>query len=336
MSRASLVVLLVAVALPGRAHAHALEPGFLEVEAVGTSDWRVTWRIPQDQGSPLPLEATLPDSCEPRRGPAPAFDGRAFATRWLTSCKGGLGGGTIRIEGLESTRTDILVRYSLEVGGVPQLRRLTATDPSFVVPAPRGKAAIFASYLRFGIDHILSGIDHLLFVFALLLLVREASGLVAAITAFTVAHSISLGMATLGWLVVASPPVEAVVALSIVTLAAELAQPAGRGRLLTERSPWAVSLCFGLLHGLAFAGALIETGLPQGDVPLALLAFNLGVEAGQLLFIGAVLAAGLLLSRLRAGNPLMPRGSRLLRATAYGIGTLSAFWMFERIARFRP
>lgn len=334
MMRVFLVALALVALLSGRAHAHPLDPGFLELEALGKSDWRVTWRRPDLQGGvPMAIDAVLPEGCEPRRGPAPAFDGRAFATAWFTSCKGGLGGGTILIDGLENTKTDVLVRYTLDPGGAPQVRRLTAAGPSFVIPAPQGAGAVFASYLRFGTDHILHGADHLLFVLALLLLIRRPGRLVAAITAFTVAHSLSLGMATLGWIVVPAPPVEATVALSIVVLAAELAHPPGQRQRMTERFPWIVSFGFGLLHGLAFAGALIEAGLPRGDVPLALLAFNLGVEAGQLMFIGGVLAIGLLVARLGRGG-LLARDSGLLRATAYGIGTLASFWMFERIAQF--
>jgi hypothetical protein len=175
----------------------------------------------------------------------------------------------------------------------------------------------------------------LLFVFTLLLLIRRAGPLLAAITAFTVAHSVSLGAANLGWIIVPAPPVEAVIALSIVVLAAELAQPSGQGLRLTERFPWTVAFQFGLLQGLGFAIALLDIGLPEGDVPLALLAFNLGVEAGQLMFIAAVLAAGLVCARIRRGGaPILARGSPALRLTANAIGTLAAVWMVDRIAGF--
>ena len=200
------------------------------------------------------------------------------------------------------------------------------------MPPAQGPLARAADYFRLGVDHILSGLDHLLFVFALLLIVRRIRPLVATITSFTVAHSISLGAATLGWIVVPAPPVEAIVALSIVILAVELAQPAGNGRRLTERYPWTVAFGFGLLHGLGFASALLDLGLPNSDVPLALLAFNVGVEAGQLMFIAAVLTAGLFLARLfRAAVPPLAPGSFGLRITAYAIGTLATVWMFERV-----
>ena len=335
MIRAALILALLAALLPGRAAAHALEPGYLELMHFGGTEWRVTWRKPQVQGQPMPIDAVLPEGCTPRRGPAPAFDGRAFVAGWVADCPEGLGGGTIAIEGLEATRTDVLVRYTLAGEAAPQTRRLTPDAPAFAVPPPQGPLARFADYFRLGVDHILSGLDHLLFVFALLLLIRRAGPLLAAITSFTVAHSVSLGLATFGWIVVPAPPVEAIVALSIVVLAAELAQPPGQGLRLTERFPWTVALLFGLLHGLGFARALLELGLPEGDVPLALLAFNLGVEAGQLMFIAAVLAAGLFLSRLlRGGAPLLAPGSPSLRLTAYAIGTLASVWMIDRVAGF--
>jgi HupE / UreJ protein len=159
--------------------------------------------------------------------------------------------------------------------------------------------------------------------------------LIGAITAFTVAHSLSLAAATFGWIIVPPAPVEAMIALSILILAAELAQPPDHGLHLTERYPWAVSFSFGLLHGLGFASALLEIGLPQGDVPLALFAFNLGVEAGQLMFITAVLTTGLFLARLGVSRaPVLARGSLGLVVTTYGVGALAAYWMIERVAGF--
>ena len=229
----------------------------------------------------------------------------------------------------------MLVRYAPEPGDTLRTRRLTPGEAAFVVPSSQGPLARFGGYFGLGVDHILAGLDHLLFVFALLLLIRRVRPLVAAITAFTVAHSVSLGAATLGWIVVPGPPVEAIVALSIVILAAELARPRGEGLRLTERYPWTVAFGFGLLHGLGFARALVDLGLPEGDVPLALLAFNLGVEAGQLMFIAAVLAAGLFLSRLlRRAGPLLAPGSAGLRLTAYALGTLATVWMLDRVAGF--
>jgi hydrogenase/urease accessory protein HupE len=330
------ILLLLALLVPfaaERAVAHALEPGFLELQALGGDEWRVTWRKPQVGGAPMAIDAVLPEGCAPRRGPAPTFDGRAFLTGWIAACEGGLAGGEIRIEGLDATRTDVLVRYALGDGQPPTATRLTASTPAFTVPEAQGTFAVFASYFALGVDHILKGIDHLLFVLMLLLLIRDWRTLLGAVTAFTVAHSLSLAAASLGWIVVPAPPVEAIVALSIAFLAAELLHPPGEEKRLTERYPWAVAFAFGLLHGLGFARALLEIGLPAGDVPLALLAFNLGVEAGQILFIAVVLALGAALARLYPSvRAAFAPGSGGLRAVAYGVGILAAFWVVERVA----
>ena len=335
MIRTLIVIMIMLSTLSAKVEAHALEPGYLELAHLGGAEWRVTWRKPQVQGRPMPIDAILPETCMPRNGAAPAFDGRAFVANWVATCPEGLGGGTITIDGLDATRTDVLVRYTLSSDAPAQSRRLTPGEPAFVVPPPQGAWARFADYFRLGVDHILGGFDHLLFVFALLLLIRKPGPLIAAITSFTVAHSVSLGAATLGWIVVPGPPVEAIVALSIAVLTAELAQPPDRGLRLTERFPWTVAFLFGLLHGLGFARALTDLGLPEGDVPLALLAFNLGVEAGQLMFIAAILAAGLFLGRLLGnGRAVLAPQSRSLRITAYAVGTLAAVWMIERVHGF--
>jgi hypothetical protein len=283
----------------------------------------------------MAIGVALPEGCSPTDGPPPVHDGRAFVTSWVATCQAGLGGGTIRIPGLEETRTDVLVRYTLPGGAEAQTMRLTPSAPSFEMARAEGPWARAQSYVALGVDHILMGLDHLLFVFLLLLLIRRARLLVGAITAFTVAHSLSLAAATLGWIAVPAAPVEAIIALSIVILATELVQPRGTGLQLTARFPWAVSFSFGLLHGLGFASALSDIGVPQGDVPLALFAFNLGVEAGQLLFIAAVLTAGLFLGRLgpRPGK-VLARGGPAFGATVYAIGGLAAYWMIDRIAGF--
>ena len=193
---------------------------------------------------------------------------------------------------------------------------------------------MLGTYFGLGVDHILRGVDHLMFVFALILLVRDRRALVGAVTAFTVAHSLSLAAAALGWIVVPAPPVEAVVALSIMFLAAELVRP-GRPSL-TLRFPWVVAFAFGLLHGLGFARALLDVGLPEGEVPLALFAFNLGVEAGQLMFIAMVLVVGALLGRLYpwlVGSVTRP-GGRGLGVASYLMGGIAAAWFVGRVAAF--
>jgi hydrogenase/urease accessory protein HupE len=336
MIRLVLVALFLLNLTSVNVRAHALEPGFLEITPFGASEWRVTWRKPQVQGQPMEIDAVLPGGCSPRRGGDPSFDGRAFLTGWVATCETGLAGGDIRIEGLERTRTDVLVRYALTPEATPQATRLTAATPAFTVPVAPGPLGVATGYFALGVDHILKGIDHLLFVLLLLLLIRDWRPLLAAITSFTVAHSISLGAASLGWIVVPAPPVEAIVALSIVFLAAELLHDRGKDARLSERYPWAVAFAFGLLHGLGFARALLEVGLPEGDVPLALFAFNLGVEAGQILFIAMALALGAAFSRLypSLSHNLTAPGTKGLRAVAYGVGTLATFWTIERVAGF--
>ena len=331
-----LLVLLAALLLPSAgAFGHALQPGFLELGALDDRTWRVLWKKPAVAGRPMAIDALLPETCEPRRGPEPRFDGQAYVAQWVAACPQGLAGGTIRIDGLERTQTDVLIRYELEPGE-GEARRLTAFDTAFVVPAAPTRVDVVLTYVRLGVDHILQGADHLLFVFALLLLIADRWRLLGAVTAFTVAHSLTLAAATLGWLVVPAPPVEALVALSIMFLAAELLQREGDGHRLSERYPWIVAFGFGLLHGLGFARALLEVGLPRGDVPLALFAFNVGVEIGQLLFIGFVLLVGSQLRRLypaTLASALAPHG-RGLAGMGYAIGGVAGYWFVARIAAF--
>lgn len=331
MTRLVLALFLIFNAWVPSVSAHALDPGYLNLEALGQDRWRVTWRVPDLGNGPMSLEARLPQGCTQDAPPPLAFDGRAWTTRWIANCPGGLAGGVIAVEGLESTSTDTLVRYELEPGKT-QVHRLTPADTAFTVPANAGAIEVLTSYVALGVTHILEGVDHLLFVFALILLIRDRGRLFWAVTAFTVAHSITLAAASLGWVNVPPPPVEASIALSIVFLAYELTLPPERRDPLTERFPWLVSFAFGLIHGLGFAGALREIGLPQGDIPLALFAFNLGVEIGQILFIALVLLTAWAARRL---YPQIVRiGSKLTRPASYAIGTVAAFWVIERIAAF--
>lgn len=330
-----LVLFGIALALAGPAAPHALQPGYLDLKALGGDAWRVFWKVPTDGTRAMAIAPVLPERCDLRQASELRFDGAAFVSEWVATCPGGLEGGEIRIEGLERTATDVLVRYELAPGKA-ESKRLTPATTGFAVPAPQGRLGVMTTYFALGVDHILRGIDHLMFVFALILLVPGTRRLVEAVTAFTVAHSLSLAAAALGWIVVPAPPVEAVVALSIMFLAAELARPEGGGLRLSARYPWVVAFAFGLLHGLGFARALLDVGLPKGEVPLALLAFNLGVEAGQLLFIALVLAVGALLARL---YPQLMRaatrpGGRGLGAVSYVMGGIAAFWFVGRMAAF--
>jgi hydrogenase/urease accessory protein HupE len=200
-----------------------------------------------------------------------------------------------------------------------------------MVTASPGAFEVVTTYTVLGIEHILTGFDHLSFVLALLLLVKGKRRLIATVTAFTIAHSLTLFAATLGWVRVPGPPVEAMIALSIVFVATEIVH-ARQGRPgLTGRFPWTVAFVFGLLHGLGFAGALAEVGLPQASIPTALLFFNVGVEIGQLSFITlvfAIIAVSLRVSRRLA---LITPGW-LWRVPPYAIGGLASFWVVQRIS----
>ncbi|MBW7471990.1 HupE/UreJ family protein [Marinobacter sp. M216] len=330
------VLLAVLMTVPSLLQAHALEPGFLSLAPAGNDRWQAVWRVPQVRGQPMVIEAVLPETCAPRVAPGPMqFDGRAFVSRWVATCAGGLEGGTVAVRGLEATRTDVLVRYSPDSGAAPVVTRLTPDAVAFDIARTGSFDSVLSSYFALGVEHILEGFDHLLFVFALLLLIPTLRMLVAALTSFTLAHSLTMAGVTLGMFTLPAPPVEAVIALSIVFLATELARPTDSQRL-TTRYPWLVSFSFGLLHGFGFAGALREIGLPAGDVPLALLSFNLGVEAGQIAFVVAVVLGGYLARRAfqRRDVGLQWFESTGKRVASYAIGGIASFWLVERVAGF--
>jgi hydrogenase/urease accessory protein HupE len=310
------------------AAAHELRPAFLELTETAPDEFEVLWKVPTRGEARLALDATLPETCEETTPRTVSDTGSAVSSRWRVGCDGGLTGKTITIDGLSATYTDVLVRIG-HLGGTTQAARLSPDSPSLVVSAAPTALDTAWTYFLLGVEHILLGFDHLLFVLALLLLFRNLRTLIETITAFTVAHSFTLAVAALGWSRIPQPPVEAVIALSIVVVASEVVR-AERGKTdLSIRYPWAIAFLFGLLHGLGFGGALRDIGLPQVDVPLALFTFNVGVEAGQLIFVAAVLAMSAVF-RLLVKVSLPP----LRIATAYGIGGISAFWVIERITGF--
>ena len=236
-----------------------------------------------------------------RRLRAASFGNGAYVERRTIRRDGGLAGLAIDIQGLSATSTDVLARIET-LGGAVQTERLTPTRTSFVVEATPGAGEVAASYLRLGVEHILFGFDHLLFVLALVILVRDWRRVVLTVTAFTVAHSLTLAAATLGFVSVPGPPIEAAIALSIVLVAVEIVNERRGQPSFAARWPWLIAFCFGLLHGFGFAGALAEVGLPHHAIPVALLFFNLGVEAGQLAFVAVVLVAGWSLQRTMASR----------------------------------
>jgi len=315
---------LVAASLP--ALTHELRPGFLEINQTGAETYDLRFKVPMRGDLRLSLYVRLPADCTETSSPRTERAGAALLEHLAVRCPGGLAGREVSIDGLSRTFTDVVVRVEGTNGAV-QAGRLTPDNPAFTVAADPTWFDTARTYFLLGVEHILLGVDHLLFVLALLLLVRDVRMLVKVITAFTLAHSITLGLAALGWAHIPQAPVEAVIALSIMFVAAEILRQSGPETNFTKRAPWVVAFAFGLLHGLGFGGALKEIGLPQLDVPLALLSFNLGVEAGQLLFVFAVLAAKALFNRL-----LKLKLPWLQTALGYGIGSLAAVWFVQRVA----
>ena len=270
--------------------------------------------------------------------PRSTFVDNAYTERWSVRRAGGLTGATIHIAGLAATMTDVLVRLE-RLDGTTQVTRLTPSRPSFVVEAEPTRIEVAGTYTRLGVEHILTGVDHLLYILAMLLLVSGWKRVVATMTAFTATHSLTLTAATLGWVHVPQPPVEACIALSIVFVAREIARSREGASGLTERWPWVISFTFGLLHGFGFAGALSEVGLPQAAIPVALLFFNVGVEIGQLLFVAAVVASLVFgrraLRRLRPPTfAYLPSSTFARLVPPYAIGGVAMFWVIQRIAGF--
>lgn len=309
------------------AGAHENLPASLLIDEQQPQQFSVSWRVPTVQGgAALGIEPRFPADCVPLAAPSDIFATSSRIRHSQLRCTRGLrDGAQIVFDGMPATMVNALVRVAYLDGRSVSLIASPQSPHVELSLASQGRVDV-AGYFALGVAHILGGIDHLLFVLCLILLVQGRWRLLQTITAFTLAHSITLVAATLGYVQVPSAPVEATIALSIVFLAGELLRPAGR-QGLAARLPWLVAFCFGLLHGLGFAGALSEVGLPAGDIPLALLLFNLGVEAGQLLFVAAVL---LVLAASRRWRVAWPQWLR--QAPAYAVGSVSAFWLLQRMA----
>ncbi len=310
------------------AFAHEVRPAYLELREDGAGEISVLFKTPMRGDLRLSLKPELSGRSEVIAPIATRMTGDAAVATWRLKLIDPLRGRTIAIRGLESTITDALLRVELADGST-WVQRLTPQRCSAVIPRQETAGSVAGVYLELGVEHILLGVDHLLFVLALLLISRGTLKLVKTVTAFTVAHSITLGLSTLGLVSVPSRPVEAVIALSIVFVATEIVHMRRGREGITARAPWIVSFTFGLLHGFGFAGALSEVGLPHGHIPLALLFFNAGVELGQLLFIAAVLA---LLACFRRVRWSLPRRAELV--PSYAIGSLAMFWVVQRVAAF--
>lgn len=326
MRRLRFALLVLAALFTGQAFAHEVRPAYLEVteHADGLAD--VLWKQPSAGSLAVRLiphiSGGLLERAPTSVSTAPNFEIRAW--RGLKPGPQGIDGRTITIEGLDRTITDVLVIVTLKNGDSVQ-EVLRPQNPSLALHIAKNGLAVPA-YLTLGIEHILTGIDHLSFVLGLLLLVRGRVMLFKTITAFTIAHSITLAATTLHLITVRPALIESLVAFSILFVAVELVH-LYRGREgLTVRYPWLIAFTFGLLHGSAFAGALKEIGLPPNDIPLSLLLFNVGVEFGQLLFVLAVMAIIWGLARLPKQLPSWTRW-----APPYAIGSFAAFWFLERL-----
>ena len=329
-SRSSLTLTLigwfawvVAGSAPG--WAHPLDPALLELWESGDGAVEVLWRLPVTQPVDASLRPVPPGRCTQASSPDVREGGSYLTQRWRLACgTGSLVGERVGVEGLGERRTDALLRVHLADGRVAQAV-LRGDSPFFTIPPRAGPLDVVHDYLALGLEHILTGPDHLLFVLGLVLLVRGRQ-LLWTITAFTLGHSVTLSLAVLGFVHIPPRPVEALIAGSIFVVAVELTRQAQGRTLWMGRVPWAMACAVGLLHGLGFAGAMAQVGLPAHDIPLALVSFNGGIEVGQLLFVGLVLAARAALGL----SPIpWPRAAALI--PAYVIGSLAAFWVFERV-----
>jgi len=321
-----LSLLLAAVA----AHAHESRPAYLEINEVAPGRYAVLWRTPTNAGNRLPVRLEFPVETRNLLPPSVRELSDSRVERRLIESPGGLAGKRVDFVGLQGTITDVLVRIQVAEGS--QSSFLVQPSKAWIeVPRKPSLLSVARTYVGFGIGHILGGIDHLLFVLALLLIVRGVRRMVATITAFTVAHSLTLGAATMGWVHVPGAPIEAVIALSIAFVAAEIIRGRQDKAGLATQAPWLVAFGFGLLHGFGFAGALAEVGLPEHAIPTALLCFNIGVELGQLLFVAIVLTVMSLLRRLPT---TLPRWAPSL--VPYAIGGVAMFWTLDRVAAFWP
>jgi hydrogenase/urease accessory protein HupE len=324
-----LVVWIICLLSPAITHAHESRPAYLEITEVQQDSYDITWRRPARGDRVLAMQPVFPEHCAVKGNVADYLSSGAHVSRWTLACQEeGLVDHSITIDGLAQTITDVLVRIQL-LDGTTRTQVLKPNAVSFIVQGNPDGWQVIADYFVLGVEHILGGIDHLLFVLCLLLIVKGNWLLVKTITAFTVAHSITLAMATLGFVKVPQAPIEAMIALSILFLAVELVKQQEGESDIAIRAPWIVAFIFGLLHGFGFAGALAEVGLPQADIPLALLMFNVGVEAGQLIFIAAVIMiieAWTRTTRLEL--------AWLPKVTVYAIGSIASFWVIERTMSF--
>lgn len=317
---------LLAFAFSASLDAHELQPGFLELREASAGSYEVLWKLPSVGAERMQLAPVFPDDCRPVGETRTERVDTAFVSSARIECRQPLAGRTIAIDGLEAYATDVLLRVQ-HSGGEVETQVLKPVQPSVTLRAAGKAQRGIAAYLYLGIEHILLGIDHLLFVLGLLLIVRDRWMLVKTVSAFTLAHSITLAVATFGVAQVSAAPLNAAIALSILFLGPEVVRGWRGETSFTIRHPWVVAFAFGLLHGFGFASGLAALGLPEGEIPLALLLFNVGVEIGQLAFVAIVILLERAFRILEIRWPLL-----VARLPGYLVGTLGAFWTIQRVA----
>ncbi|TFH24572.1 MAG: HupE/UreJ family protein [Myxococcales bacterium] len=323
MMRAAIALVLVLAA--GAAHAHPLAPALLELKERPGGMVDVVWKTSSLKVPGTNVQPVLPEGCPlvSDMNVTEAVD--SVTSHWTIDCgEQGLVGRTIAVTDLLPARIDVLLRLALADGRSMNFV-IRSSEPSIVIPERARPLDVAVDYARLGIDNILGGPDHLLFVFGLVLLVRSLGMLVRTVTAFTIGHSLTLSLAVLGFVTYPSRLIELLIALSVFLLAVELARKETAQPTLMRRLPWVIAGCFGLLHGLGFAGALTEVGLPSGEIPLALFTFNVGIEIGQIVFVVVVFATRAVVG---SSGDSMPRWAR--QVSLYAMGSLAAFWCFER------
>lgn len=320
--RRSLCLFLLLI-VSGTCHAHKLAPSLLQLTEFESGRFEVYWKTPKLTRAGQKLEPVFPDHCAAQNQPQMSSEGTGVIARWVLHCQQPMAGAVIAVKGMESTGTATVVKVQW-LGGDSIQSIVNARSPELSIAQQQTILEIISGYIVLGAEHIWMGVDHLLFVLALVMLVTTTRKLVWTVTAFTVGHSITLSLVSLGYLDYPVSLVEFTIALSILVLAIELARPQ-QGEHWIAKNSWLVAVSFGLLHGMGFAGALREVGLPAGDIPLALFSFNVGIELGQIAFVFVCLGlAGLF---VRYAQPLKPAGRWLL---VYTIGSMSAFWCIER------
>jgi hypothetical protein len=320
----SRILLLICMAWSACAPAHEIRPAYLQIDEIAPQRYEVLWKVPSQGDRVLDIQPRFDASLSLRPFREPTLLEGFVIYRYQLSGERGLPGTELRIDNLAQTTVDVLANINL-LDGTQTALLLQAKHDRATVPQRPSPWGVAASYTRLGIEHILLGVDHLLFVASLMLIVQGWRMLVQTITAFTLAHSITLALVVLGHLNLPPGPVEVLIALSIALVSGEAVRQR-RGRTsLTTQWPWLVAFAFGLLHGFGFAGALQELGLPQVNMPLALLFFNIGVELGQLMYIAVLLCLVALLRSALA----VPRQTPV--AASYAIGTVAAFWVLERL-----